>query len=48
MIRDLRESPPRDPFSECATTRTRLCEDLELLRGKRRERPWRKHGNLPL
>ena len=37
-----------DAIIEPSTTRTRLCEDLELLRGKRRERPWRKHGNIPL
>jgi len=37
-----------DAIIEPSTTRTRLCEDLELLRGKRRERPWRKHGNMPL
>ena len=29
-------------------TRQRLCEDLALLEGKRHERPWRKHGNMPL
>ena len=37
-----------DAIIEPSTTRARLCEDLELLRGKRRERPWRKHGNMPL
>jgi len=37
-----------DGIIEPRTTRTRLCEDLELLRGKRAERPWRKHGNIPL
>lgn len=37
-----------DGIIEPSTTRTRLCEDLELLRGKRAERPWRKHGNIPL
>jgi len=29
-------------------TRRLLCEDLELLENKRVERPWRKHGNIPL
>ena len=29
-------------------TRSRVCEDLEVLDGKRRERAWRKHGNIPL
>ena len=29
-------------------TRQRLCEDLEMLRTKKAERPWRKHGNIPL
>ena len=30
------------------TTRTRLCEDLALLREKQDERPWKKHSNIPL
>jgi len=29
-------------------TRKRICRSLQLLRGKRLENPWRKHGNLPL
>lgn len=29
-------------------TRARLCAELELLKDKRVERPWRKHGNVPL
>ena len=29
-------------------TRSRICEDLALLSGKRHERAWRKHGNIPL
>ena len=29
-------------------TRRLVCEDLELLADKRHERPWRKHGNIPL
>ena len=31
-----------------AVTRQRLCEDLELLQTKKVDRPWRKHGNIPL
>lgn len=31
-----------------ATTRERLCDDLEMLRNKQVERPWRKHGCIPL
>ena len=29
-------------------TRRLVCEDLALLEGKRSERAWRKHGNIPL
>ena len=29
-------------------TRKRLCRALAMLRGKRLENPWRKHGNIPL
>jgi propionyl-CoA carboxylase beta chain len=29
-------------------TRRRICEDLAVLDGKRTERAWRKHGNIPL
>jgi propionyl-CoA carboxylase beta chain len=29
-------------------TRKILCEDLELLRTKELENPWKKHGNIPL
>ena len=29
-------------------TRRLICEDLEVLANKRTERPWRKHGNIPL
>ena len=29
-------------------TRTRICRSLKVLRGKRLENPWRKHGNMPL
>lgn len=29
-------------------TRKRLCRSLAMLRGKRLENPWKKHGNIPL
>jgi propionyl-CoA carboxylase beta chain len=29
-------------------TRTRICRSLAMLRGKKLENPWRKHGNIPL
>ena len=29
-------------------TRKRICRSLVMLRGKRLENPWRKHGNIPL
>lgn len=29
-------------------TRERLCQDLEMLRSKEVENPWKKHGNIPL
>ncbi len=29
-------------------TRRRIARSLEMLRGKRLENPWRKHGNIPL
>eukprot|EP00050_Salpingoeca_kvevrii_P012458 m.22724 g.22724 ORF g.22724 m.22724 type:complete len:539 (+) comp4026_c0_seq1:25-1641(+) len=31
-----------------STTRARLCADLKMLAGTRKDRPWRKHGNIPL
>lgn len=37
-----------DDVIEPSSTRQRLCEDLEMLRTKKTERPWRKHGNIPL
>jgi len=30
------------------TTRERLCRGLEMLRNKKLDNPWRKHGNIPL
>jgi len=29
-------------------TRRRICRSLAMLRGKKLENPWRKHGNIPL
>ncbi|MCG6877146.1 MAG: acyl-CoA carboxylase subunit beta [Betaproteobacteria bacterium] len=29
-------------------TRKRICRSLKVLRGKRLDNPWRKHGNIPL
>eukprot|EP00030_Apusomonadida_sp_AF-17_P004522 a510533_183.p1 GENE.a510533_183~~a510533_183.p1 ORF type:complete len:569 (-),score=268.38 a510533_183:11-1690(-) len=37
-----------DDIIEPAKTRRILCEDLDLLEGKRLENPPRKHGNIPL
>jgi propionyl-CoA carboxylase beta chain len=37
-----------DDVLDPATTRQRICEDLELLRSKDTKRAWRKHGNIPL
>ena len=37
-----------DDVIDPAETRLRICEDLEVLRSKEVERPWRKHGNIPL
>jgi len=37
-----------DDIIEPNQTRRLVCEALEMLKGKRSERPWRKHGNVPL
>ena len=37
-----------DDILDPATTRERICEDLELLRNKQVDRAHRKHGNIPL
>jgi acetyl-CoA/propionyl-CoA carboxylase carboxyl transferase subunit len=37
-----------DDVLEPKDTRARLVEDLDLLRGKRKDGPDRKHGNIPL
>jgi propionyl-CoA carboxylase beta chain len=31
-----------------AATRKRICRSLAMLRNKKLENPWRKHGNIPL
>lgn len=37
-----------DDVLDPAVTRQRICDDLDLLKTKKVERPWRKHGNIPL
>jgi len=37
-----------DAVIDPRTTRTRLCEDLELLRDKKVHTRWKKHDNIPL
>merc|ERR1711871_611075 len=37
-----------DDIIDPETTRTRICEDLELLETKNLKNPWKKHGNIPL
>lgn len=37
-----------DAVIQPSTTRTRICEDLEILRTKSLSNPWKKHGNIPL
>merc|ERR1712142_897388 len=37
-----------DDIIEPATTRKRLCDDLDLLASKKLDNPWKKHGNIPL
>ena len=37
-----------DDILDPATTRERICEDLELLKDKHIDRTYRKHGNIPL
>ncbi|KAF6017615.1 PCCB [Bugula neritina] len=37
-----------DDIIEPRTTRRKLCEDLELLAGKKQTNPKKKHGNIPL
>ena len=37
-----------DDIIDPKETRTRICEDLELLETKELSNPWKKHGNIPL
>ena len=37
-----------DDVIDPAETRKRIIEDLEVLKTKKMERPWKKHGNIPL
>ena len=37
-----------DDVIEPRETRKRICRSLKVLRDKRLENPWRKHGNMPL
>ena len=37
-----------DDIIEPHMTRRRICGDLEVLATKKRENPWKKHGNIPL
>lgn len=37
-----------DDIIEPENTRKIICENLELLRTKHIENPWKKHGNIPL
>ncbi|XP_069752706.1 propionyl-CoA carboxylase beta chain, mitochondrial isoform X3 [Narcine bancroftii] len=37
-----------DDIIQPATTRMRICRDLEMLANKKQSNPWKKHGNIPL
>ncbi len=37
-----------DGIIDPSTTRKMICDDLEVLESKKVDRPWRKHGNIPL
>ncbi|XP_051873732.1 propionyl-CoA carboxylase beta chain, mitochondrial isoform X2 [Pristis pectinata] len=37
-----------DDIIQPATTRKRICRDLEMLANKKQTNPWKKHGNIPL
>ncbi|KNC80846.1 propionyl-CoA carboxylase beta chain, mitochondrial [Sphaeroforma arctica JP610] len=37
-----------DDVIDPATTRMRLCADLNVLANKKQSSPWKKHGNIPL
>ena len=40
--------PDVDDIIDPADTRLAIVRGLEQARGKRVERPWRKHGNMPV
>uniref|UniRef100_A0A5F5PMZ9 Propionyl-CoA carboxylase beta chain, mitochondrial n=1 Tax=Equus caballus TaxID=9796 RepID=A0A5F5PMZ9_HORSE len=37
-----------DDIIQPASTRARICSDLDVLASKKVQRPWRKHANIPL
>ncbi|KAK5917215.1 hypothetical protein CgunFtcFv8_012122 [Champsocephalus gunnari] len=37
-----------DDIIEPATTRKKICRDLEVLASKKQKNPWKKHANIPL
>ena len=37
-----------DDIIELATTRKKICRDLEVLASKKQVNPWKKHANIPL
>eukprot|EP01038_Epipyxis_sp_PR26KG_P005662 gene5662-7818_t len=37
-----------DDIIDPAMTRQRICEDLDVLKTKKVDMPWKKHGNIPL
>lgn len=37
-----------DDIIEPATTRKKICSDLEMLASKKQVNPWKKHANVPL
>uniref|UniRef100_A0A669BJM8 Propionyl-CoA carboxylase beta chain, mitochondrial n=1 Tax=Oreochromis niloticus TaxID=8128 RepID=A0A669BJM8_ORENI len=37
-----------DDIIEPATTRKKICQDLEVLASKKQVNPWKKHANIPL
>jgi hypothetical protein len=37
-----------DDIISPSSTRERIIDDLRILKNKTDERPWRKHGNIPL
>ncbi|XP_031592886.2 propionyl-CoA carboxylase beta chain, mitochondrial [Oreochromis aureus] len=37
-----------DDIIEPATTRKKICQDLEMLASKKQVNPWKKHANIPL